>query len=117
MDGDQSLRLDDVVYITLTASGDSKELIRQEHTITLSLKFASDKYLIFHDAYVKFREGEKYQIAKWKFSPEVTKNITNKSDIPCEVTFIIDEVKKTGADKAMPHIVANVTKVSCLQSG
>ena len=101
------------IYTLLISAGDSKKLIDQEHTVELSLKFASEKYLIFHDAYVRLNELERYQIAKWEFSPEVTRGIADKAGVACEVTFMIREVKKTGADKNMPHVVAAVSKVSC----
>ena len=102
----------DEIYQSLVSPEDSSELIGQNYTLELSLKFASEKHLLFHDAYMRTSDVERYQIAKWQFVPETAQSVVGQRDIKCSVTFNIKQVQKTGAYAAMPHIVVDITHIA-----
>ncbi len=95
------------IYEALVGS-ENERIINKEFTVTLVLKHASDRHIIFSDAYVKVSENEKYQIAKWEFSPEITKKISGKSGIKCKVTFVVSKINVGVPYKNIPHIVAKI---------
>jgi len=100
------------IYDSLTSKSDSTDLLNKEFKINLSLKFASEKYLIFHDAYIKTNDKEKYQIAKWQFQKETIKEIIGKDNIKCHVSFKIIKIQKNGPYETMPHIVVQITNIA-----
>lgn len=100
------------IYNSLASSGDSQELIGKEFTALLTLKFASEKYLIFSDTYIKTDDTESYQIAKWQFSSDVIQSAIGKSNVKLNVTFRVLNVRKEQPYKDMPHITATVLKMS-----
>ncbi len=100
------------IYNSLIGDDESQELIGKEYTVSLSIRFASKKYLLFNDTYIRTSDTESYQIAKWEFSPSVVKNIIGKSNIKYNVTFKILNARKSQPYKGMPHIIAEILKIS-----
>ena len=90
----------------------NEDLVGKEYTMDLTLKIGSDRFLIFSDAYIQVDEETRYQIAKWKFTPDQTKGLEGKSGVMCRVTFEIEEVLMAGPYSDMPHFIA---KISSLQ--
>lgn len=99
------------IYEVLIQGENVSTILNKEFSIALTLKHASERHLIFSDAYLKINEKEKYQIAKWIFSPEQTNKIIGKSGIKCEIKFRVTEVKQTGVYKNMPHVIAKIIEI------
>ncbi len=100
------------IYKSLVSDGNSQELIGKEFTALLSLKFASEKHLIFSDTYIRTSDTESYQIVKWEFSPAIIKDMIGKSNVKFNVTFKVLNARKNQPYKGMPHIIATVIKIS-----
>ncbi|MFT5104275.1 MAG: hypothetical protein ACI86C_001939 [Candidatus Latescibacterota bacterium] len=100
------------IYNVLVSKSDGSELLGKKYSINLSLKHASEKHLIFSDAYIKIDEDTRYQIAKWQFEEHIVNSIKGKYGIPCNVTFVIKSVENLGVYSSMPHIVVEVLSVN-----
>lgn len=100
------------IFNQLVLPAESKKLIGKKFSVVLSLKLATKRHLIFHDAYIKVSKDEKYQIAKWLFDPAVVSRVEGKNGIDCSVEFIVKEVRTEGVYRKMPHIVVEVVKIN-----
>jgi hypothetical protein len=100
------------IYNSLVSDGNSQDLIGKEYTALLSLKFASEKHLIFSDTYIRTSDNESYQIVKWEFSPEAIKDMLGKSNVKFNITFKVLNARKNQPYKDMPHIIATVLQIS-----
>ena len=100
------------IFNQLTSTDESKELIGKKFSMVLSLKYATKKHLVFHDAYIRVSKGEKYQIARWLFDPTIISSVVGKNGIECTVEFIIKEVKTKNVYKKMPHIIVEIIKLN-----
>ena len=99
------------IYDQMVSPSESSKLVAETYTATLSLKHASDKYLIFFDAYIRVNDSEKYQIAKWLFDPSVVASVVGKEGIECTVRFVVKEVRTENVYSKMPHIVAEILSI------
>ncbi|MDO6568837.1 hypothetical protein Q4561_17325 [Alteromonas sp. 1_MG-2023] len=102
------------IYNALIAQDSNATLIGEEYSVELVLKHASEKHLIFRDAYIRLDEETKYQIAKWQFESHILDSIKDKYDVSCKVTFVIKSVENQGFNESMPHVVAQVLSVTAL---
>ena len=102
----------DLVVLFEKMLAQNEDLVGKEYTMDLTLKFGSDRFLIFSDAYIQADEETRYQIAKWKFTPDQTQGLEGKSGVMCRVTFEIEEVLMSGPYSDIPHFIA---KISSLQ--
>jgi hypothetical protein len=100
------------VFESLISKSESNELIGQVIAADLSLKFASEKHLIFYDAYLDASDGSKYQIAKWHFDINTIREVIGKYDTHYKVTFKITGVVNHGLNKNMPYIEAEIISIS-----
>ncbi len=100
------------IYNFLVSQESSSQLLGKKYTLKLSLKFASEKHLIFNDAYIRVDDKTKYQIAKWQFEEIIVSSIKGKRDIICDVAFIIKDVENKGLYSEMPHIVVEVLNIN-----
>lgn len=98
------------IYDSLTSRGDSNELIGRELTAELIVKYATRDHLVFQDAYLRLDKDTKYQIARWEFSPAVVEGIAGSRGAKVRVSFVIRDVRKTGAYEEMPHVIARISE-------
>lgn len=98
------------IYDSLTSRGDSSELIGRELTAELIVKHATSDHLVFQDAYLRLDADTRYQIAKWEFSPAVVEGIAGRRGAKVRVSFVIRDVRKTGAYEEMPHVIARISE-------
>ena len=99
------------IYESLIADGQPTELIGKILELTLTLKFSSDKYLLFSDTQIIIDKNTKYYLIKWKYNPNDIKAIVGKSNIECKVKARIIEVVKGATSPNMPYIVAELLSV------
>lgn len=87
----------------------------REYQIDLTLKIGTDRHLVFADSFMQV-EGRKtkYQIAKWKFTPEQTKDLAKKKGSICRVHFKVEEVRTETPYSDMPHILAKIISITAL---
>ncbi len=114
------------IYTQITSPEHGEELVGKTIETTLTLKYASEKFLIFSDAYVSndktsgtltvTKGGQtavpnvtsSYQIAKWQFAPDLVTPYANYRDQRFDVKFRILEVRTEPPYSDMPHILAEV---------
>lgn len=99
------------IYKRLMADGQPVELVGKRLTLTLNLKYSSERQLLFTDTRVIVDRDTKYYLIKWSFKPSDTKALLGKSDISCKVDGRIVEVIKGAASPRMPYIVVELESV------
>ncbi|PLX98399.1 MAG: hypothetical protein C0624_14490 [Desulfuromonas sp.] len=99
------------IYETLTSDQQAQQLVGTSFVLTLNLKHASEKYLLFHDTQVIVDEVTKYYLIKWLFTPDDVKTIMGKADLPCRVKGRIIEVTKGATTPDMPYLAVKLLKV------
>ncbi len=99
------------IYESLVAEGSSTELVGKRLELTLKLRHASDRYLLFTDTQVVVNKESKYYLIKWKFKPDQVKEILGKSNIVCRVKGRIVEVVKGATSPGMPYVIAELISV------
>lgn len=99
------------VYESLASREPSANLVGKRLKLTLTLKHASDRYLLFSDTLIVVDKETKYYLIKWKFDPEDVKALVGKSNVRCKVTGRIIEVIKGPTSPRMPYIVVELLSV------
>mgnify|MGYP006902134716 CR=1 FL=1 len=93
-----------------------KELEGKEFEIDLTIKHATEKFLVFSDAYLRIDEETRYQIGKWIFTAEQTQALDGKRGSVCRVRFEVEEVRTESPYADMPHILAEIISLEPLPS-
>jgi len=96
------------IYEEITTKGKDFGISGKEFEVDLILKFGSEKFLVFSDAYLLQDKDTKYQIAKWVFAPAIVSELNNEHALKCRVRFRIDQVVTEPPYSEMPHVVATV---------
>ena len=102
------------IYERLIKSNDPNELVGERLELTLSLRHASDKRLLFNDTRIIIDEKTKYYFVMWRFDPKKVVEIIDKSDIKCKIEGRIVEVVKGGISPGMPYIIVEIDSVQHL---
>lgn len=90
----------------------ASNLVGQEFELDLTVKHATEKFLVFSDAYVAAEGATRYQIAKWLFHPGLTAQAGIRPGNLCRVRFSVKEVVTGSPYDDMPHFVAEVISIS-----
>ena len=99
------------IYESLTKEERPTNLVGKRLKLTLNLKYASDRHLLFTDTQVVIDKHTKYYLIKWKFSPDDVKALVGKSNVRCKVNGRIVEVIKGPTSPGMPYIVVELISV------
>jgi hypothetical protein len=99
------------IYESLMKEGRPTNLIGKRLDLTLTLKYASDRHLLFTDTQVVIDKDTKYYLVKWKFKPDDVKALLGKSNVRCKVNGRIVEVIKGPTSPGMPYIVVELMSV------
>lgn len=99
------------VYEKLNSDKHSPQLIDTPLNLTLKLKHASEKYLLFHGTQIIIDEKTKYYLIKWKFSPRDIAPFVGKANVMCRVKGRIIEVVKGPTTPGMPYVVVELLNV------
>jgi hypothetical protein len=103
-----------IIFEQLQTDSEKSKLEGKEFEIDLTVKVASDRFLIFSDAYLQADEKTKYQIGKWIFTPEQTTNLGLKRGSDCRVRFKIEKVMNEPPYSDMPHFTAHILSITAL---
>lgn len=96
------------IYEGLTAPGPATNLVGKRLDLTLKLRHASDRYLLFADTQIVVDKETRYYLIKWKFRPENVEALLGKSDVTCRVKGRIVEVVKGPTSPRMPYLIAEL---------
>ena len=99
------------IYERLIKSDDPNELVGERLELTLHLRYASEKRLLFNDTRIIIDEKTKYYFVMWKFAPRKVAEIIGKSDIQCKIEGRISAVVVGSISPGMPYIVVEVENV------
>lgn len=99
------------IYESLIADGQPTELVGKLLELTLQLKIASEKYLLFSDTQITVDKETKYYLIKWKYNPGDIKAVMGRSNVECKVKARIIEVIKGATSPDMPYIVAELVSI------
>jgi len=88
------------------------DLIGETHTCSLSLKFASEKWLIFYDGYIGLDQGSKYSFLKFVQGMKLPKNVSTFKNV--NVTFKVIATSESLAPGAggWPGLEVQLLKIS-----
>lgn len=99
------------VYESLTKEGQPTGLVGKRLDLTLTLRHASDRYLLFNDTQIVVDKETRYYLIKWKFKPGDVESLLGKSNVKCKVSGRIVEVIKGPKTPRMPYIVVELISV------
>ena len=99
------------IYEQMLDKAGQSGLEGKEFEIDLKIKHATDKFLVFYDAYIQIDEETSYQMGKWIFTPEQTKDLEVERGSICRVRFKIAEVRTKSPYSDMPHILAEILSI------
>jgi len=99
------------IYEKLISDTPCQQLVGTPLDLTLKLKHASEKYLLFHDTRIIVDEATKYYLVQWKFNAHALEAIIGKADVACRVKGRITEVVKGSTTPGMPYIVVELSSV------
>ena len=99
------------IYESLMAEGHPTNLIGMPLKLTLNLRHASDRYLLFTDTQIIVDKDTKYYLVKWKFEPDDVKTLFGRSNLTCKVNGRIVEVIKGATSPNMPYVVVELVSV------
>jgi hypothetical protein len=99
------------IYESLMKEERPTNLVGKRLNLTLHLKYASDRHLLFTDTQVVIDKDTKYYLVKWKFKPDDVKALLGKSNVRCKVNGRIVEVIKGPTSPGMPYIVVELMSV------
>ena len=78
----------------------------------LTAKVATEKFLIFSDAYLQANEDTKYQIGKWIFTPDQIADLKVKRGDVLTVKFRIKAIRSKSQYADMPHFTATIISMT-----
>lgn len=99
------------IYESLMKEERPTNLIGRRLNLTLTLKYASDRHLLFADTQVVVDKDTKYYLIKWKFRRDDVQALLGKSNVRCKVNGRIVEVIKGPTSPGMPYIVVELMSV------
>jgi len=99
------------IYNSLMADDDSSNLVGTVLDLSLNLKHASEKYLLFYDTQIVVDQQTRYYLIKWKFSSDDIKAIQGKTDVTCRVKGKIIDVVQGATSPGMPYIIVELLSV------
>jgi hypothetical protein len=99
------------IYESLMKEERPTNLVGKRLNLTLTLKYASDRHLLFTDTQVVVDKDTKYYLIKWKFRRDDVQLLLGKSNVRCKVNGRIVEVIKGPTSPGMPYIVVKLMSV------
>lgn len=78
----------------------------------LTVKVATERFLIFSDAYLQADEETTYQIGKWMFPPDQVAELKLKRGNVLTVKFRIEAIRSKSQYADMPHFTATIISMT-----
>jgi hypothetical protein len=94
------------IFEQMQSEAGASELEGKTFQADLTLRIATERFLVFSDAYLQVDEDTRYQIGKWMFDPEQIAALKLKRDDRVTVTFKIEAIRTAAPYADMPHFVA-----------
>ena len=99
------------IFEQFQAESEQSKLEGKEYEADLTVKVATEKFLIFSDAYLQADEENKYQIGKWDFTPDQVTELEAKRGDILSVRFKIEEIRTEPPYADMPHFTATILSI------
>ena len=99
------------IFESMQLGAEASELEKKEFESDLTVKVATEKFLIFSDAYLQADEETKYQIGKWIFDPKQIAALEVKRGDIVTVKFKIEDIRTKAPYTGMPHFVATIISI------
>ena len=100
------------IFEQMQMEATASDLLGKEVVAQLTVKFATEKFLIFSDAYLQADEETNYQIGKWIFKPEQITQFNMKRGDLVTVKLKIEEIRTESLYAEMPHFVATIISIA-----
>lgn len=99
------------IYESLVTEGEGSKLVGKQLELSLSLKHASDRFLLFTDTQVVLDQNTKYYLIKWEYELNDIRELLGKTDVICKVKGRIVEVVSGERTSRMPYIIVKLVSV------
>jgi len=99
------------IFEQIKSEPQGSKLKGKEFETDLTIKIATDTFLVFSDAYLQVDAETKYQIGKWIFTPEQMNALNAKRGSVCHVKFKIEQVLVEAPYSDMPHFTAHIQSI------
>ena len=99
------------IYESLVTDGQASKLVGKQLELNLSLKHASDRFLLFTDTQIVLDKNTKYYLIKWEYETNDIRELVGKSDVVCKVKGRIVDVVSGVKASGMPYIIVELISV------
>lgn len=99
------------IYESLVTEGQGSKLVGKQLDLNLTLKHASDRFLLFTDTQIVLDKNTKYYLIKWEYEPNDITELVGKTDVVCKVKGRIVEVVSGAKASRMPYIIVELISV------
>lgn len=100
------------IFERMLIDAEASKLEGKEFETNLTVKVATEKFLIFSDAYLQADEETKYQIGKWMFTPDQVAELKAKRGDVLTVKFRIEAIRTQTPYDDMPHFAATIILIA-----
>ena len=99
------------LYQDVVGGKPATDFIGRSLDLSLSLRFCSEKHLLFDDTKIIVDEETKYYFVKWVFEPTVVKPVIGKKNVQCRIKGKITEVRRGETTPGMPHLIVKLETI------
>lgn len=96
------------IYRSLVTEGQDSKLVGKQLDLSLSLKHASERFLLFADTQIVLDKNTRYYLIKWEYELNDIRELLGKSDVVCKVKGRIVEVVSGEKASRMPYIIVEL---------
>ena len=101
-----------LIFEQMQLDAETSKLEGNVFEANLTAKVATEKFLIFSDAYLQADEETKYQIGKWIFTPDQITDLKVKRGDVLTVKFRIESIRSKSHYADMPHFTATIISMT-----
>lgn len=96
------------IYESLVTAGQGSDLVGKKLELDLSLKHASERFLLFKDTQIVLDKNTKYYLIKWEYKLSDIRELLGKTEVVCKVKGRIVEVVSGEKASRMPYIIVEL---------
>ena len=100
------------LYESVVAGKPEAEIVGRTLDLSLTLRFSSEKHILFEDTRIIVDETTRYEFIKWEFDPAATAATVGKTGVQCRVTGKVERVERGAATPGMPYLIARLESIA-----
>lgn len=100
------------LYESVVAGKPDADIVGRMLDLSLTLRFSSEKHILFEDTRIIVDETTKYEFVKWAFDPSATAATVGRTGVQCRVIGKIERVVSGSVSPGMPYVVARLESIA-----